>query len=291
MSTTSPNLGQLSPAPDELEIIARILHDATGIVIAPGKSSMVQSRLGKRLRALGINDYASYIAHVTSQGGVDERRNMISALTTNVTHFFRENHHFETLRATAMPPLLERARAGQRIRIWSAGSSNGQEAYSIAMIIAEAAPDYTNLDVRILASDIDPQMVAAGATGIYEEAALASVPIDLQRKYFSRTGEQVQIVAPLRNLVSFRELNLHERWPMRGQFDIIFCRNVVIYFAPDAQTKLWRRFETQLAPDGWLFVGHSERISDLSHSNLVNAGVTTYRLSAKTTSRNTGQWH
>lgn len=292
MSTTEqPTPNQLSPAPHELEAIARILHDATGIVITQGKSSMVQSRLSKRLRELGLSDYATYIAHVTSESGVEERRAMISALTTNVTRFFRENHHFETLSTAALPPLIARARAGERIRLWSAGSSNGQEAYSIAMMIAEAAPDYAKLDLRILASDIDPHMIAAGQAGLYDSSTLASVPTEMQRKYFSRKGEKVQIATPLRELISFRELNLHEQWPMRGRFDIIFCRNVVIYFDPDAQARLWQRFEAQLAPEGWLFVGHSERIADLSQSNLVTAGVTTYRLRAKTTTRENRKWH
>lgn len=279
MSSGHTLLVQRAPGEAELAAIARILHEETGIVIAPGKTSMVQSRLGKRLRALGLSDYQSYIAHVSSEGGVEERRQMISALTTNVTHFFRENHHFETLRDKVLPPLLVKARSGGRVRLWSAGCSNGQEAYSIAMTIAELAPDFSKFDIRILASDIDPVMVEMGAQGIYREEVADNIPAALREKYISPCEEGVRITAPLRGLVQFRELNLHDPWPMRGAFDVIFCRNVVIYFDADAQSRLWARFEAQIAPGGWLFVGHSERVGGNKGSKLTPAGVTTYRKS------------
>lgn len=278
MNTAQPTLGQRAPDTDELAKIAQILHQETGIVIAPGKTSMVQSRLGKRLRALGLADYRSYIAHLTSEDGAEERREMISALTTNVTHFFRENHHFETLRDRTLPPLLERARSGGRVRLWSAGCSNGQEAYSIAMTIAETAADFSKLDIRILASDIDPVMIETGARAVYREDSVANVPGTLRQKYLTRCDEGFRVNKALRDLVQFRELNLHDPWPMRGMFDVIFCRNVVIYFDSEAQSRLWSRFETQLAPCGWLFVGHSERLTERSDSRLETAGVTTYRL-------------
>jgi chemotaxis protein methyltransferase CheR len=276
--TSSPPLGQIVPSESELGAIATILHDAAGIVIAPGKTSMVQSRLAKRLRALHLPDYASYIALVRSDAGTDERREMVSALTTNVTHFFREKHHFDTLRDAALPPLTARARTGGRVRIWSAGSSNGQEAYTIAMVLAELFPDFERFDIRILASDIDPTMIARGRAGRYPATAVEPVPTELQRKYFTPCEGQFEVIPSLRELVSFRELNLHKNWPMSGKFDIIFCRNVVIYFDPPAQARLWQRFESQLAPGGWLFVGHSERIAPLAGSALTSGGVTTYRL-------------
>lgn len=266
------------PSESELREIAKIIYDHAGIVIAPGKGSMVQSRLGKRLRALGLKSYTDYIALVSSEAGKEEHRHMVSALTTNVTHFFRENHHFELLREQALPPLLERARAGGRVRLWSAGSSNGQEAYSMAMTLAELAPDLERLDIRILATDIDPVMIAHGAQGFYDAALVEAVPEPLRRKYFQPEGSGQRVVPALRRLLAFKELNLHEPWPMKGHFDIIFCRNVVIYFDPEAQERLWRRFEAALNPGGWLFVGHSERVHQSSHSKLVSAGITTYRL-------------
>lgn len=282
MNAPQSTLGQVAPTGAEFRAIAQLLSDTTGIVLAPGKTSMVQSRLAKRLRALGLATYKDYIALVSSEGGRDECRRMVSALTTNVTHFFRENHHFETLRQVVLPRLLEEARCGGRVRLWSAGSSNGQEAYSIAMTIAELAPDFATLNLRILATDIDPLMIEQGAKGIYPAAALEAVPENLRKKYFRKEGEDYQVVSNLRGLVQFRELNLHDRWPMRGKFDVIFCRNVVIYFAPAAQALLWERFEEQLTPGGYLFVGHSERVTDGKHSNLRTAGVTTYQLTNRT---------
>ncbi|MAQ39329.1 MAG: chemotaxis protein [Thioclava sp.] len=278
MNVPLSTLGHVAPTESEFRAIAQLLHETTGIVLAPGKSSMVQSRLAKRLRTLGLAQYKDYIALVTSESGREERRQMVSALTTNVTHFFRENHHFESLRRIVLPTLLETARNGGRVRLWSAGSSNGQEAYSIAMTIAECAPDFAKLDLRILASDIDPLMIAAGSKGFYPAAAVAAVPETLRKKYFRPEGEDFQIISELRDIVKFRELNLHDPWPMRGKFDVIFCRNVVIYFAPEAQVSLWKRFEEQLAPGGYLFVGHSERVTDGDQSKLRTAGVTSYKL-------------
>ncbi|WP_217991902.1 CheR family methyltransferase [Rhodobacter maris] len=280
----------MAPTANELSTIARVLYEHAGIVLAPGKASMVQSRLGKRLRALGLKDYESYIRLVTSDAGLDERREMISALTTNVTQFFRENHHFETLRKDALPPLLAKARAGGKVRIWSAGSSNGQEAFTIAMVLADMAQDLARLDIKILATDIDPRMVERGREALYDAATLNTIPQPMQR-FISVEAGGVRIAPALRGIVSFNELNLHEKWPMKGRFDIIFCRNVVIYFSPEDQLKLWRRFESVLAPGGWLFVGHSERVPLDGGTALGTAGITTYRL-PETVSPNGGpKWH
>ncbi|WP_406720672.1 protein-glutamate O-methyltransferase [Thioclava litoralis] len=276
MNALTPNIPQTTPSEKELAEIAAILMAHAGIVLAPGKGSMVQSRLQKRLRALGLNSYRSYIDLVSSQDGLSERQEMISALTTNVTNFFRENHHFETLKTTALPQLL--ASRGKRLRIWSAGCSNGQEAYSILMTAAESVRDFDQSDIRLLATDIDPVMVRRGTAGVYSETILEAVPGPLQKKYFQKHGEDFQVLDRLRNRAAFRELNIHSDWPMKGQFDIIFCRNMMIYFSPEAQNLLWKRFEKILAPGGWLFVGHSERVPLDTGSKLLPAGITTYRL-------------
>jgi chemotaxis protein methyltransferase CheR len=279
------------PSDAELVAITTLLYEDAGIVIAPGKGSMVQSRLAKRLRALGLDSYKKYLELVCSDAGADERRRMISALTTNVTHFFRENHHFEILRDEALPELIQQARTGSRIRIWSAGSSNGQEAYSIAMVIAELATDFQTLDIRILATDIDPEMIKRGMDGTYDKNTVEAVPNHLRVKYFEPAGEDLRLIAPLRELVSFRELNLHHSWPMKGRFDIIFCRNVVIYFDLAAQIALWKRFEQALAPAGWILVGHSERIPTEDGSKLITAGITTYRLPKTGNVQGESAWH
>lgn len=279
------------PTEAELAAITALLHQEAGIVIAPGKGSMVQSRLAKRLRALGLDSYKQYISLVNSALGQEERRNMISALTTNVTHFFRENHHFDLLREKVLPELITRARAGGRVRIWSAGSSNGQEAYSIAMTIAGLAPDFDRLDIRILATDIDPAMINQGKAATYDTTTVDAVPAPLRSKYFEPHDGQVRVISALRELVSFKELNLHHTWPMKGRFDIIFCRNVVIYFDLAAQQKLWGRFEQSLAPNGWIFVGHSERIPIEKDSRLTTAGITTYCLPKSGTAEGESAWH
>lgn len=266
------------PTAGELAEIARMMRDGAGIVIAEGKSSMVQSRLAKRLRALGLRDYQTYLDYVRGPEGADEFSRMLSALTTNVTQFFRENHHFEQLRAEVLPSLIARARAGGRVRIWSAGCSSGQEPYSIAMVLCELAEDAASLDIRILATDIDPEMTAHGRVAQYEQASAESVPAPLARMFLRREAGLVEIADPPRRLVSFRELNLHAPWPMRGPFDVIFCRNVAIYFDKPAQDALWQRFEAALAPGGWLFLGHSERLSAERPTRLASAGITSYRL-------------
>lgn len=271
------------PPADErdLAIITQILHREAGIVIASGKASMVQSRLAKRLRKLGLEDYRSYVALLQSAEGAEERRRMVSALTTNVTQFFRESHHYDLLRSEVLPPLLVAARRGARVRIWSAGSSDGQEAYSAAMVIADLAPDFGNLDLRILATDIDPLMIRRGVEGHYPVADANPVPPPLRARFFTPVSDTgFRIVDPLRRLVTFRELNLHATWPMKGKFDVIFCRNVAIYFDPPSQIKLWQRFRSMLQPDGWLFVGHSERVPLQRVHGFESVGVTAYRASA-----------
>ncbi len=291
--TKAPLFSGASQTPNNTELasIAAILHEAAGIVITPGKGSMVQSRLAKRLRALKMTDYASYIALVRSPEGAGEKRLMISALTTNVTNFFRENHHFEQLRDTALPQLVTKARAGGRVRLWSAGCSNGQEAYSMAMVLADLLPDVDKYDVRILATDIDPVMIKRGRDAVYEPSRLDAIPSNLRHRFIETHAQGARVAECLRNLVSFQELNLHAPWPIRGQFDVIFCRNVVIYFDQPAQNALWRRFEEALQPGGWLFVGHSERVPLNTGSRLVTAGITSYRLPGATPKSRERTWH
>lgn len=266
---------------EDFRRIAAILHDHAGIQLADTKAALVYARLAKRLRALGLESFRDYCALVGQADGADERQKMIAALTTNVTKFYREPHHFEHLRRTVLPGLLERARQGGEVRIWSAGCSNGQEAYSAALVILSMMPDVGRHDVRILASDIDPNMIAEGRLGQYGDAALSDVPPELKRRWFTHVaagGElRWQVAEELRDLVSFRELNLFANWPMKKRFDVIFCRNVVIYFDKVRQAELWTRFSAALKPDGWLYVGHSERVSGPAADHFANEGITTWR--------------
>ncbi len=262
---------------DDFKKIAQILHSHAGIALAEGKAALVYSRLAKRLRSLGLRSFREYCALVEDKQGVDERQAMMAALTTNVTRYFREPHHFDHLRDVVMPKLVDRARRGGRIRLWSAACSNGQEPYSMAITVLQALPEAANLDVKILATDIDPNMVAEGRAGIYREDAVTPVPLDLRRKWFKKAASGAWEVADeLRTLVSFKELNLIGDWPMKGKFDVIFCRNVVIYFDEPTQERIWSRFAPLLEPGGTLYIGHSERVSGPGASLFETTGLTTY---------------
>ena len=251
---------------DDFKKIANILHSHAGTALAEGKAALVYSRLAKRLRTLGLRSFREYCSLVEGQQGVDERQAMMAALTTNVTRFFREPHHFDHLREVLMPKLAERARRGGRVRLWSAACSNGQEPYSMAITVLAALPEAASLDVKILATDIDPNMIAEGRAGIYREDAVAPVPLELRRKWFRKApGSGWEVAPDLRELVAFRELNLIGDWPMKGRFDAIFCRNVMIYFDRPTQEELVRRLAERLVPGGYLLVGHSESLTGIHH--------------------------
>ncbi|HPA37118.1 MAG TPA: protein-glutamate O-methyltransferase [Phenylobacterium sp.] len=264
---------------EDFKTIAQILHSHAGIALAEGKAALVYSRLAKRLRALGLRSFRDYCALIQDAKEVDERQAMMAALTTNVTRFFREPHHFDHLRDQLMPKLAEHAKRGGRVRLWSAASSNGQEPYSMAITVLAALPEAADLDVKILATDIDPNMIAEGRAGIYREDAVAPVPLDLRRRWFKKAGEgRWEVADELRELVSFRELNLIGDWPMKGRFDVIFCRNVVIYFDEPTQERIWSRFAPLLNPGGTLYIGHSERVTGPATQLFETTGLTTYAL-------------
>lgn len=270
---------------EDFSHIAHILHSHAGIALNEGKAALVYSRLAKRLRALGLRSFRDYCDLVQGVDGVDERQAMTAALTTNVTRFYREPHHFDHLRDYVMPELAERARRGGRVRLWSAACSNGQEPYSMAMTLLSVLPEAADLDVRILATDIDPNMVAEGAIGVYPEEALSPAPANLRNRYFEKdncpNGRPLMAATEeLKALVAFRELNLIGDWPMRGKFDVIFCRNVVIYFDDATQERVWNRFVPMMNPGATIYIGHSERVSGPAVRQLRTSGLTTYRLEA-----------
>jgi chemotaxis protein methyltransferase CheR len=268
---------------EDFRHIAQTLHAHAGIALSEGKAALVYSRLAKRLRVLGLRSFRDYCALIEGVEGVDERQAMTAALTTNVTRFYREPHHFDHLREKVMPALAARARAGGRVRLWSAACSNGQEPYSMALTVLDVLPEAADLDVRILATDIDPNMVAEGAAGIYSEELLSPVPA-FGRKHFEPVAGRPGLFsadATLRRLVSFRELNLIGDWPMRGKFDVIFCRNVVIYFDDATQEMVWGRFTPMMTPGATLYIGHSERVSGPATTQLQTCGLTAYQMSGR----------
>ncbi len=265
----------------DFKAIADIAYKEAGLVFLPEKASLVRSRINRRLRKLRIKSFSEYTAFVTSDQGQEERRIMISSLTTNVSNFFRESHHFDILREQTLPPLLARARAGGRVRLWSAGCSTGQEPYSMAMTLLDIAPDALDLDIKILATDIDPNVITTAKQGFYDSQAAQDISAPLQEKFLKPAKNGIRdgflVSDQLGALISFRELNLLRPWPITKLFDAIFCRNVVIYFDEITQMALWPRFEAATAPDGWLFVGHSERLSDKLETEFITVGPTTYR--------------
>jgi chemotaxis protein methyltransferase CheR len=274
--------GEFLLTPADFRRIAAMLHADAGISLPESKASMVYSRLAKRLRVLGLQSFRDYCALVAGADGVDERQQMLAALTTNVTRFFREPHHFEHLKKVVLPPLLDAAKRGGRVRIWSAACSSGQEPYSIALTILSLMNDVSRLDVKVLATDIDPNMVADGTKGVYEDGLMAGVPNDMRERWFVKQrqdgGLSWAVCDQLRELVSFRELNLIGAWPMKGAFQAIFCRNVVIYFEDDTQKQMWSRFQSLLSPSGRLYIGHSERVSGAAAQAFESEGITIYRL-------------
>ncbi len=263
--------------------IASLAHRTAGLAIGAGKSAMVRTRLARRLRTLGLPSFDAYCQYLDGPEGIEEIGMMVSALTTNVSHFFREEHHFDLLRTEVLPALTERAKAGKRVRIWSAGCANGQEPYSIVMAMIEAGVPMDR-DVRVLATDIDPNVIVHARNGVYPDTMLSGLPDAMRTRFFTKThlGEDPAWKADqtLRDAVHFGVLNLLEPWPMQGRFDAIFCRNVVIYFDTPTQAQLWQRFADQLTPGGWLFIGHSERLSGKAQPRFNGRGITTYQLSA-----------
>ena len=270
--------GEFAFRPDDFRRIAAMLHADAGISLTEAKATLVYSRLAKRLRLLGLGSFQEYCALVAAPDGADERKQMLTALTTNVTRFFREPHHFEHLKATVLPGLLHSARGGGRLRLWSAACSTGQEPYSLALTVLSLMPDAANFDVKILATDIDRAVVATAREGRYDEAAVSAIPSDLRQRWFKRDGDgSWRVDDEVRELVSFRELNLIGSWPMKQQFDAILCRNVVIYFEEDTQAAIWKRFAPMLQPGGYLYIGHSERVTGEAAQCFETAGITTYR--------------
>ncbi|WP_404863830.1 protein-glutamate O-methyltransferase [Georhizobium sp. MAB10] len=265
----------------DLNEIAAMIYADAGIHLNETKASLVYSRLSKRIRQLRLSSFRDYCELVSSPEGADERREMLSFLTTNFTRFFRENHHFDHLRDTVLPPLLKQAKAGGRVRIWSAGCSDGQEPYSIGLTVLSLMPEIASYDFRILASDIDPKIIAKAKAGRYDDHAVETVPSALRSRFIheakGEAGARWEVSSQVKQLIAFRELNLLREWPFKGTFQVIFCRNVVIYFDEQTQARVWSRYHQTLEEGGHLYIGHSERVSGPAKDGFDNVAITTYR--------------
>jgi len=254
--------------PKDFDRLRGLVRRHTGISLCALKQDMVYRRLSPRLKELGLTCFAEYCQHL-SEGDSDEVEQFTNAITTNLTSFFREPHHFEYLANTALPELIEQKASLRRLRIWSAGCSSGEEAYSLAMVVKESVPDLAEWDVRILATDIDSNMLTNAKSGIYSQERVQELSEGRLKRFFlkgrgSHRG-MVRVAPQLRSLVHFKQLNLVHEWPMRGPFDIIFCRNVVIYFDKETKCATFDRFAELMGNGNHLFVGHSENLFRLSN--------------------------
>jgi chemotaxis protein methyltransferase CheR len=262
----------------EFKALAQIMQSDARIHLPPAKKSLVHSRLARRVRENKLDSFQAYVALVERDAG--ERRKMVTALTTNHTHFFRENHHFDHFRTTLLPRL--RARSADRpIRIWSAACSSGEEVYSIAMtLLGESTAEacwMQGRDVRLLATDISQPVVDAASRACYSAASVDPIPLPYQKAWLVPDDAGFRVAETARRLVTARVLNLFEPWPMRQRYDAIFCRNVMIYFDDAAKAELEARLVEQLAPDGFLYIGHSERLIGAAADRMQPCGQTIYK--------------
>lgn len=261
----------------DFERIRSLVTLHTGISVSEAKQELVYSRLSRRLRQLGISSFDQYCSMVEAgEGG--EVTQFVNAITTNLTAFFREGHHFEHLAEKALPSVIAASKS-KELRIWSAGCSTGEEPYSIAMVVRDCFRDRRGWALKILATDIDSNVLETARSGVYPEDRTASLPGGaLQSGFRKGVGANagfVRVARELQDMISFRQLNLMDSWPMRHRFDIIFCRNVVIYFSKQNQRILFDRFANALTTGGFLYVGHSESLYNIS-SRFELAGKTVY---------------
>lgn len=255
----------------EFQRFSSFIYDCVGIKMPPAKKTMLEARLQKRLKALGIPSFEEYGDYVFSQEGrTGELVHLIDVVTTNKTDFFREPAHFEFMVKTALPTILQARGDMLRdpLRIWSAGCSTGEEPYTLAMVLSEFAVGRPDFRAAITASDVCTQVLQTAKTAIYPEERTDPIPLNLKKKYLMRSREKskslVRISPELRSLVSFRRINfMDDDFGVSEKMDIIFCRNVVIYFDKPTQQTLMRKFHRQLRPGGYLFIGHSETLSGL----------------------------
>ncbi|MDR3322743.1 MAG: chemotaxis protein CheR [Zoogloeaceae bacterium] len=266
----------------DFERVRKLIYAHAGISLSPTKQDMVYSRLARRLRAKNMKNFAQYLDHLEASHDAGEWELFVNSLTTNLTSFFREPHHFPLLAEHLKKVALTR----KQINIWCCAASTGEEPYSIAMTVADAFPRGSGQQVSILCSDLDTDVLASAEKGVYPFERVSRIPGGELQRHFSRgTGaqENMWIARPeLRRMMSFKRINLLEpNWPVRGPLDVIFCRNVMIYFDKPTQYKILARFAPLLQKEGLLFAGHSENFLhavDLFHS----LGKTVYALAHKT---------
>jgi len=262
---------------DDFNFLRKLSNDHSGIQVPDERFDMFYSRLSKRVRKLGLidfNEYCQYLRDYPEQ----EFTEFINSITTNLTAFFREMHHFDYLRDVVIPEVIKRNKNTKQIRVWSAGCSTGEEPYSIAMILLDNVP--ADWDIKILATDLDTNVLQTAMDGVYSEERVSDLSEEILKRWFMRgkssQGGLVKVKPSLQKIIQFKKLNLMQDWPMRCQFDFIFCRNVLIYFDRETKALLAKKYAKMLASRSWLFIGHSESLNQLSNEfDLV--ATTTYR--------------
>lgn len=272
-------------SPGDFRRLATFIHGYSGIKMPEAKRTMVEGRLRRRLRALGLRSLDDYCRYVFEAGGLDQETvHLINAVSTNKTDFFREPDHFVYLAERAVPKLLaERSISRQTpLKLWSAACSTGAEPYTLAMVAAELGKAYSGLRTSILATDISTDVLETAHAGVYPDTLVDPVPVDLRRSYLMRgrgdSADKVRIVPELRAMVAFGRLNLMEQpYPVETGFHAIFCRNVLIYFDKPTQKRVLSALCAHLHPEGYLFVGHSETVAGLGLP-LVPVGTTIFQL-------------
>lgn len=249
----------------DFEILRTLSNQYSGILVPDDKFDMFYSRLSKRVRLLGFNSFKQYCQYLNDHPD-QEFTEFINAVTTNLTSFFREKHHFEYLSHTVLPELLRKNSVAKQIKVWSAGCSTGEEPYSLAMTLKECLP--ADWDVKILATDLDTNVLATASEGIYSRDRIGGIDEQRLQRWFQKgTGSlsnKVRVKSELRGLIQFKRLNLMQDWPMKGYFDFIFCRNVLIYFDKETKESLANRYYGLLKDGACLFIGHSESLHQLN---------------------------
>ena len=263
----------------DFRAISEIAHAEAGIVLPAGKAMLVYSRLAPLVRNSGCATFGAYVIRIREDAV--ERSKTICALTTNHTFFYRESHHFEHFASDVRPGFVNRLRSGGKVRLWSAGSSSGEETWSLLMTLLgpdrSEGIDIAKRDVRLLASDIATHALTKARAATYRTEDLKPVPDALRRNWTQNSGDETTIAPEVQQIARFRTLNLLGDWPMQGQFDVIFCRNVMIYFDNPTTERLVARFVEKLVPGGWLYIGHSERVTGPAMEHLSTMGPTIYR--------------
>jgi chemotaxis protein methyltransferase CheR len=255
------------------------MFDVNDIPLSDSKRTLVVARLSRMVRTRSLDSFGSLLDRLERQPNAAEEQEFVNALTTNLTRFWREEHHFTHL--VSYIGDMMKSRPDKRLRIWSAGCSTGQEPYTIALCLLEAYPDLKRWDFKILATDIDTAVLAKAATAVYPTSEINGLSTERQALFERMEGERVRVPAAAAGLVSFKPLNLMAAWPMTGPFDAIFCRNVTIYFDRDTQHDVFSRLAAILRPGAFLYIGHSEHV-DAGTTGLKLVGKTVYQARGQT---------